>query len=356
MIPVAHPDLHRLSRASRCARWAAVRSGAAALLVLCSMAHAQVCGETKRDPAGAVPQDRALYIVIGQSNAAGLASVKDLVPPGRDYVSPDIRYPNVQIYGIRGAEAGVAGNDDAARSTGVAWSTFARWYVVQPGFGFKNVKGNEEFFPRGSTALDLFGPEVHLSAYLNEELPKEHFIVKLAISNTTLAAVPGADSWTPGGHLYQELLKMVAHAYQEKAGKIRLRVGAVFLVQGESDATNPKWAAAYERNISHFIQRLRADLFQMGCSNFKNIPFVMSRVQDNVAWPFREPVRRAQEKASRTQIRVTLIDTDDLNEHFTAGSSHFNEYAQVKLGERFYLALRPRSAQFALPPEQRRRH
>ena len=45
------------------------------------MAHAQVCGETKRDPAGAVPQDRALYIVIGQSNAAGLASVKDLVPP-----------------------------------------------------------------------------------------------------------------------------------------------------------------------------------------------------------------------------------------------------------------------------------
>ena len=133
---------------------------------------------------------------------------------------------------------------------------------------------------------------------------------------------------------------MVANAHQQKAGKIRLQVAAVLFVQGESDATNPKWAAAYERNISSFVRRLRSDLFRMGCSGFRNIPFVMSRVQDNSAWPFRELVRRAQEKVSRTQIRVTLIDTDDLVEHVTAGDSHFNEYGQFKLGERLYLALR----------------
>ena len=94
------------------------------------------------------------------------------------------------------------------------------------------------------------------------------------------------------------------------------------------------------QTFSSFVRRLRSDLFRMGCSGFRNIPFVMSRVQDNSAWPFRELVRRAQEKVSRTQIRVTLIDTDDLVEHVTAGDSHFNEYGQFKLGERLYLALR----------------
>ena len=315
------------------------RCAAASFFLVCMSAHAQRCVESERG-FGDAEQNRRLYILIGQSNAAGLASVKDLMPPARDYVSTQTRYPNVQIYGIRGADAAIAGNDDPWRSKGMEWSRFARWYPAQPGFGFKNLKGNEGFFPPGSTDLDLFGPEVPLAAYLSSERAKEHFVLKLAVSNTTLASVPGADSWAPGGHLYREMLKMVANAHQQKAGKIRLQVAAVLFVQGESDATNPKWAAAYERNISRFVRRLRSDLFRMGCSGFRNIPFVMSRVQDNSAWPFRELVRRAQEKVSRTQIRVTLIDTDDLVEHVTAGDSHFNEYGQFKLGERLYLALR----------------
>jgi hypothetical protein len=312
----------------------------AALLMLCTSAHAQSC-VTPGHQGGIAPPERKLYLIIGQSNAAGLASVKDLVPPAKDYVSLDTHYPNVQIYGIRGADPGVAGNDDAIRSLSVEWSQFAGWHTVKPGFGFKNLSGNESYFPSGVTALDLFGPEIYLSHHLNEDSPREHYVLKLAISNTTLAQVPNADSWMPGGHLYKELLRMVVDAHRKKSREASLKVAAIFFVQGESDAMDLNRADAYEKNIVQFIKKIRSDLLKIECVDFMNVPFIMSRVQSNPAWPFGNIVRRAQEKASRTLIRVKLIDTDDFREHVTAGNSHFNEYGQAKLGERFYRSLNP---------------
>lgn len=331
---------HRVRAASADAMWCLAVS-----LILGAPAYAQSCVTPARQ-GGAAPLERKLYLIIGQSNAAGLASVRDLVPPAQDYVSLDTHYPNVQIYGIHGADPGVAGNDDAIRSLSVQWSQFAGWYTVKPGFGFKNLSGNEGYFPSGVTALDLFGPEIYLSRYLNEEAPRKHYVLKLAISNTTLAHVPDADSWVPGGHLYRQLLRMVVDAHQKKSDEINLRVGAIFFVQGESDAMSLARAEAYEKNIIQFVKAIRSDLLSIGCVDFLNIPFIMSRVQDNPAWPFRDVVRRAQEKASRTMIRVKLIDTDDFREHVTAGSSHFNEYGQAKLGERFYRSLTPARGRF----------
>ena len=313
----------------------------ALLLLTCLQVRAESCVQ-----ADAVPDVPAanLYLIIGQSNAVGLASVHDLVPPAPEYVSAATEYPNVQIYGIYGAPAGVAGNDDPVHSRAVAWSTFAQWHNVKPGFGFKNLSGNEQHFPAEVRANDLFGPEIYLAHHLSGDGPRVHYLLKLAVARTALAPVDGEDGWAPGGHLYSELLKMVAAAVKEKSAESRIRVAGVFFVQGESDASNSALASSYQKNIIKFIQRIRSDLYKMECSNLKNIPFVLARVQENSGWSQRDMVRKAQEKASRVLIRVKLIDTDDLIPHMTAGANHFNEYGQSKLGERFYRALNLQSS------------
>ncbi|MFD1712211.1 sialate O-acetylesterase [Ottowia flava] len=312
------------------------------LLLGYSMVHAQsTCAEAasnRTSPTG------NLYIILGQSNAVGLASVKDVTPPAKDLVTPETVYPNVQIYGIRGAPDGVAGRDDPTQSQDVAWSRFAQWHPTKPGFGFKNVVGNEQYFPADTSVDDLFGPEIYLAHYLSAKSPGTQYILKLAVANTALADIDGHDGWLPGGHLYGELLKMVVDAQRAKADKVRLTVGALFFVQGESDASSPVYAAAYRKNLDRFITRIRADLFKMGCSKVRDVPFVMTRTQRNPSWSFAETVRRAQEKISRTVSRVKLINTDDFVEHMTAGANHFNERSQAILGERFFRALKPESS------------
>jgi hypothetical protein len=98
---------------------------------------AQQCLVDETRPAVPV---RQLFVVAGQSNAAGLASVRDVTGGKEDYVRKDTVFPNVKIYGIYGAPSGVEGKDDGTLSRSVQWSRFASWKPAQPGFGFKNVK------------------------------------------------------------------------------------------------------------------------------------------------------------------------------------------------------------------------
>ncbi len=304
-----------------------------ASLFFCISAHAQQqCIKSK------LPE-RDLYIIFGQSNAVGLATVKDLVPPAKDYISANTNYANVHIYGIYGADSEVAGNDAADRSSTVPWSKFARWTTAKPGFGFKNLLGNEHYFPPGTSALEFFGPELYLAHYISKKSAEGGYILKLAVSNTALAKDETLDSWTPGGHLYNELLNMIVNASMSKGKEIRLKVAAIFLSQGESDSMNLLWANAYERNLKNLIERLRGDIFKMNCSDIKNIPFAMTRVQDNKKWIFRDIIRKSQAKLSRTLIGVKLINTDDLINQMTTDGIHFNEYGQMKIGERFYFAI-----------------
>lgn len=284
--------------------------------------------------------ERDLYIIIGQSNAAGLAAVDDLAPPAKDYISANTNFTNVEIYGIYGAGAGISGNDDAARSSSVPWSKFATWNTAKPGFGFKNLVGNERYFPPGTSEFSLFGPEMYLAHLLDKNSKQPSYILKLAVANTALAQDGNFDNWAPGSHLYKELLNMLIDASMSKSKEIQLKVSAIFLSQGESDSMNILWAKQYERNLKRLIEGIRDDLFNMNCSAIRNIPFVMTRVQDNKKWVFRDIVRKSQEKLSRTLIRVKLIETDDLIDRMAIDGIHFNEYGQMKVGERFYFAAK----------------
>jgi hypothetical protein len=304
-------------------------------------AHAQTCMAQTANPSSPV---RQLYVVAGQSNAVGLASVRDIGIGKKKHAHENTVYPNVSIYGIYGAPPGVAGNDDAVRSRDVNWSDFAGWEMARPGFGYKNLTGSPHFFPFGTKSTDFFGLELHLAQFLNDQPPYDHYIVKLAVSNTSLNYTPSADHWAPGGHLYAELLELIANAYNSKRMNVRLRVAGIFFMQGETDALNEAWARSYGSNLENFIKRIRRDVNGMGCSDDLEFPVIIGRIQDNPAWTYRKYVRSAQMDVARSLPQVDIVDTDDFAGHLVAGGVHFNEYGQFHLGARAYQALMGKAA------------
>lgn len=282
---------------------------------------------------------RKIFVVAGQSNAVGLASVRDITRGPRDVVRPATVFPHVKIYGIYGAPPGVLGNDDAMASMGVKWSRFASWQLAQPGFGFKNVESFSDRFPAGVTAKEVFGPELYLARYLNDLAPRDHYIVKLAVSNTSLHPTGTADHWAPGSRLYGQLMQMIADAHNSQNSKAKLQVAGLFWMQGESDALNAEWARKYKNNLRTFIGEFRQSMVRMGCAKDRKLPVVLGKIQNNSAWIHKKPVRLAQMQLAREMPSVRLVNTDDFSGHLTAGGVHFNEYAQSRLGKRVFRAF-----------------
>lgn len=302
----------------------------------CGAVLAQQC--LVRDTSPTVPV-RKLFVVAGQSNAAGLASVRDIVGGVDDYARQDTVFPNVKIYGIYGAPQGVTGRDDGRLSRGVQWSRFASWQLARPGFGFKNFKQYTNDFPADVTAQEIFGPELYLARYLNDYFPLDSYIVKLAVANTSLHNAGGLDNWAPSGHLNNELLKMIASAYNTQRSKVRLQVSGLFWMQGETDALNKTSALQYKKNLSGFIKKFRQSLVRMQCASDVDVPVVVGRIQDNPVWVYRSHVRLAQAQVAHELPRVSLVDTDDLSAHLVVGGVHFNEVAQARLGGRAFKAF-----------------
>lgn len=301
---------------------------------------AQHCLAVDANPSAPV---RKLFVIAGQSNAVGLASVRDITSGPNNYVEEDTVFPNVKIYGVFNAGPEIAGKDDATHSSTVSWSRFASWQVARPGFGYKNVTHYPQYFPQGSGAQDMFGPELYFARYLNDRPPKDHYIVKLAVSNTSLNPTTNADSWSPGGRLYKELMKMIAEAHNSKRTEVNLKVAGIFFMQGETDAMHKEWARNYEKNLKEFVQRFREDVQSMTCAEAKNVPVVLGRIQNNSAWVHAKIVRLAQKKVARDVPHVSIVNTDDLSGWLDKSGLHFNEYGQAQLGKRVYQAFFPPS-------------
>lgn len=313
--------------------WRLLACGVAALL-LAACQRVPLC-----EAADASAPVRSVYLVAGQSNAAGLASVRDYTSGKKDRVQGDTQYPDVQIWGIWGAPEGAVGRDEAEPSRHVDWSALAGWHVAQPGFGYKSLANIQEQFLPNTRAGDLFGPELSLAKNLRQLPPPTPYIVKLAVANTPLGLRQHSDSWHVDGHLYQQLLQMVADAHNSKTGETNLQVAGLFFMQGETDALSARLAGHYENNLRIFITRLRDDLTHMQCTAERDFPVVLGRIQDNPAWTWRAQVRAAQQAVARQLPRVFWVDTDDFSGELVAGGVHFNEYAQTLLGERVFRAF-----------------
>ena len=318
--------------------------------LMAGVAFGQVCDVFNTAP-NAV--ERPLYVIAGQSNAAGLASIDDSADPAvPDLANANTTYNNVQIYGIYGAPLGAVNNDSGAGSIGVNWSNFASWGVAKPGYGFKNIDEYKTLNPgtvgtNEEIARKLFGPELYMAHFLNN-VSGPQFIVKLGVAGTSLIPQSGIDDWSPNGHLYTELLEMIANAYNTKKSTYRLRVAGIFFMQGESDALNPSLTPTaletkYQTDLSSFISSLRNDIYNRNCANSSNIPFVIGRIQNNSTWTKNAAVRKAQQTVDKLSASVGLANTDDFlapNPKGMKGDGvHYNEYGQAHLGARAFHAL-----------------
>lgn len=281
---------------------------------------------------------RNIFIIAGQSNAAGLAETSR-APSG---YSRNTIFNEVQIYGIHGAPVAVLNKDNAKRYSSVDWSAEASWGPAQPGYGSKDLDYYRQVINPTARAEDLntlFGAELAFADLLSRTPPYEHYLVKLAIGGTTLApknedVLP---DWAPDSYLFRELLEMIADAYNAKRASLNLKIAGLFWMQGESDALDAAQATHYQTSLVAFVEYFRASLAEMGCRVTRpDFPVVVGRIQDNVALPFRHLVRNAQEAAERSVTGVSTLNTDTLQR---IDQVHFGGSGQAALGTLLYYAL-----------------
>jgi hypothetical protein len=171
-------------------------------------------------------EDIRVFIFAGQSNMEGADTNQDEVerhPPFRGAMAPqeDVRY----AYNL--------GRD--TRSDG--------WTALQP------VDGK-------------FGPEVTFGRYLKQHVDYPIAIIKDAWGGTTLV-----NDWDPDGgdekskRLYARLIDQVRSRLAElKAEGKTYRIEAMMWHQGENDMFHQEGKVTYEKNLTHFIARIRRDL------------------------------------------------------------------------------------------------
>jgi hypothetical protein len=100
-------------------------------------------------------------------------------------------------------------------------------------------------------------------------------------------------------------------------------------MQGESDAANPYYAAAYQTNLTNLIAAVRSDF------NTPDMPFVIGRIAPAWGYPeYNALVRAAQVTVPTLVNNASWINTDDL-QISTAIPPHYGTQGQIDLGMRF---------------------
>jgi hypothetical protein len=241
----------------------------------------------------AAPATNPVYILIGQSNAAGQAD--DATLPD-DFVGNNA---DVQIYALD------TENWENLIHTGANKNNITP--EDQSGFGGDRW-GIEMVF--GRMAADAFGDTV--------------YIIKMAIGSTPLSALVNAtNNWHPAtsGGYYDELLGYITDAMAEIPESAH--IAGIIWYQGESDCDTAPEAAEYEDNLGDLISALRTDLASYYDTT---LPFLIFRIYDQDVNATRAPqgptVRAAQLAVAEADADTYIASVDDLSIADT--STHLN--------------------------------
>jgi hypothetical protein len=235
-----------------------------------------------------------LYIVAGQSNAMGQASLNS-------ELSTTLQMPqaNVPTY-YNGA-----------------------WQSLQPGMG---------------VTTSNFGPELTFGRDLAAAMPGETIgLIKYAVGATTIA-----EDWKPGattatrGPQYIGLLQTIQNAIGALGSNATPEIVGVAWMQGESDAIEG-FGAQYQTNLTNFITQLRTDL---GTPHLK---FGIAQILS--CWDNSAIVRQAQANVALSMTDVKVFDTNDLT---TGAFGHYDTAGELALGSRFATTMTPEPSSFAL--------
>lgn len=242
-----------------------------------------------------------VFLLGGQSNMAGVGGYDSPLPAPYNVPQPAVKFWNKcnPTTGWPPADPGDA------------------WVDLQGGFGHQYYSG-----------MSLFGPEVSLGYRLDQLLPNDDiYLVKCGLSSTNLAV-----DWNPDGTgaVYNVFKVRVDAALKNlvDAGKSPSIAGMIWM-QGENDAIDSTFAAAYQKNLRNLIGTVREEF------STPNMPFVMGRIltyYDTTPAGGNALVRAAQETVGTSMAGVTWINTDDLP---LAYDGHYGTQGQIDIGIRF---------------------
>lgn len=184
-----------------------------------------------------------------------------------------------------------------------------------------------------------FGPEIrlgHMLADLYHDEPGTRVaIIKYARGATNLAV-----NWKAGGTattagdgaqylLFQETVNqgmaLLAAAYPMAT----LDLQSMVWMQGESDAMDNSWAAAYQTNLTGFIADVRA-------TYGAGLPFVIGRLSTTQTYfdaTRLNQVRAAQDAVAAADPRTAIIYTETFG--LRSDNIHFNTNGQLAMGDAF---------------------
>ena len=221
------------------------------------------------------PSPTRIFILTGQSNMLGLASVASM--PAQYRVVP----PNVVVW------------DDTA------------WVPLKP-------FGNSD---------STFGPEIAFGIAVAQSRPHEHIgLIKLARGGSPISAWAGGDS-----SLYSALLRRVQLALRSSPNA---RIEGVLWVQGERDARSQELALSYAEKLDSLVVAFRRDL-RVG-----DLSFFCAEV--NPPYPFATAVRAAQVSLPSRLPRTFVVTSEGLSKN--ADGVHYDAAGQIGLGLRFAAA------------------
>ncbi|MEQ8762664.1 MAG: sialate O-acetylesterase [Planctomycetota bacterium] len=252
-----------------------------------------------------------VYLVAGQSNATGTGAQGQLAPPSHKIQT------DVSFWYEEGHFDSVTDPSKRISSGG----------IVPLAFQANNGSGTF-FYSFG------FGPELAIGRAWADWHSDLVAVVKFAFNGTYLAT-----DWDPQtGPLYPEWLIEIQSALTALTNQgLSPQIEAVFWMQGEWDARNVTFAAAYQSNLQSFIQRTRTDL------GLPNLPFVLGRISTGILnfagpqfFPGFTAVRAAQEAVAAADLLVTILDTDDVTFH--ADNLHFDAAGITRLGDRMVVS------------------
>lgn len=196
-------------------------------------------------------------------------------------------------------------------------------------------------------SLGNFGPEIGFGNRVAELFPGHQIaIIKHAVGGTDLGA-----EWNPGTHsddmdhfgvqfmLFVETVNsgidsLIAQGYTPV-------IKGMLWQQGERDARNSSYGPVYDRNLSHFIGRVREQF------NAPSMPFVYGQVLPVAlaGYAYRDQVRQGQFNVDEDSGhvfatgRARLVLADDLP--MNSDNLHLSAAGQLGLGIRFAHAFAP---------------
>jgi hypothetical protein len=197
------------------------------------------------------------------------------------------------------------------------------------------VKGTNQQTAAPSTD---FGPEMGL-AWSHEDVAngRKLYISTHAVGSTFLANTGGIDWSLEEGETSNLCNAALRTMWAAEAQMLNLGIGprlrGIFWMQGENDATNATYGAAYQANLTTLIAKARE---QTGDPDTK---FLIARIRNL------DPAFNASAVAAVRAAQVALgsiapsawIDTDDLP--LAGDSVHYNAAGMKALGQRVYQYL-----------------